>query len=363
MEYTIQEKVLIFLDGFINLDYKHKRNIISLYDDIEDFFENFDICLNYLKQNLSFKEENLFKLAKDNGFLDSLIDKYNKSGIVVITENSKIYPKRLKYLDFNPICLYCKGNISLLNSENTFSIVGSRKTMPETLKRVEEYSNVLSTNNVVIITGIAGGVDLSAIKGAISSGNIISVMACGSDFWEADGNCSYLKKIIENGLVISEYPKEVAPKNYLYPIRNRIIAGLGDGTLIASGEYKSGARYTANYSLDYGKEVFAFPYNLGIKSGELPNQLIKDGANLVLGVEDIIEIMNFNISKEQNVNLSEQEILVYNEILNGNTVIDEIISSTNLKIYEIMPILTSLESKKIISCVGSEYSIIKKLKF
>ena len=100
MEYTIQEKVLIFLDGFINLDYKHKRNIISLYDDIEDFFENFDICLDYLKQNLSFKEENLFKLAKDNGFLDSLIDKYNKSGIVVITENSKIYPKRLKYLDF-----------------------------------------------------------------------------------------------------------------------------------------------------------------------------------------------------------------------------------------------------------------------
>lgn len=363
MDYTLQEKALIFLDGFINLDYKHKRNIISLYDDIKDFFIDFDICLNYLKENLSEKEVNLFKIAKENDFLNILIKKYNDCGIIVLTENSLDYPRRLKYLDFNPICLYCKGKVSLLNSENCFSIVGSRKTMPETLKRVEEYSNVLSTNGVVVITGIAGGADLSAIKGALNSGNIISVMACGADFWELDGNYSYLKKVIEKGLVVSEYPKEVAPKNYYYPIRNRIIAGLGDGTLIASGEHKSGARHTADYSLDYGKEVFAFPYNIGIKSGELPNQLIKDGANLVLDVSDIIEIMGYDFENSETIELNSNETLIYNEILNGNTVIDEIINSTNLKIFEITPVLISLESKKIITCVGNEYSIIKKLKF
>lgn len=355
--YNLKEKAIIFIDGFINLEYKHKRAIINIYEDIEDLFDNPKPAYNYLKENLNDNACNIFKLSLNNDYINALFTKYQERGITIVTEESDSYPSRLLELDFNPLCLYAKGDISLLNSKNTFAIVGSRKTSKVVLSAVEDFSSKLVNANVTIVTGIAQGADLSAIKGGASSGKVISVMASGSDYWDLDPNRDYVNKIIEKGgLVISEYSPEVPPRAYFYPIRNRIIAGLCDGVLIASGDSKSGARHTANYALDYGKEIFAFPYGLKDSGGELCNSLIKDGARLTETYEDISEVMGYSAQQESEIQLPKEEKLVYECIVNGINLVDDIIVKTNLKIFEIMPIITMLEIKGlIVSSGGNEY--------
>ncbi len=357
MTYNTQEKAIIFIDGFINLEYKHKRAIIDLYDDIGDLFDKPNLAYEYLKDNLAENACDIFKLSLNVDYITALFKKYSDRGIKIVTEESECYPSRLLSLDFNPICLYCKGDISLLNSDNTFSIVGSRKTAKAICTTTQDFANKLTTASVTVVTGIASGADISAIKGGIDSGKVISVMASGSDYWNLESNRDYLDKIIENGgLVISEYSPEVPPRAYFYPIRNRIIAGLGDGLLVVSGDNKSGARHTVNYALDYGKEIFAFPYGINDALGSLCNSLIKDGARLTETYEDISEVMGYNLANEDKIELTGNEKLVYECILQGVSLVDDIVSKTNLKIFEIMPIITMLEIKGlIISSGGNEY--------
>ncbi len=353
MIYNLDEKAIIFIDGFLNLDYKHKRAIIDLYNSPSELFSNPTKTTDYLKQNKLEKYASSILLAINNNFIDSLIEKYNERNITVVTERSEFYPSELVNLPINPICLYCKGNIELLNSENKFSIVGSRKSLPQYLKLTEEFSYSLSSSGIVIVTGVAVGGDLSAIKGAIDSSNLILVLAGGLDYIKSEVNRDYIISAINNGgLVISEYPPEVPTLAYHYPVRNRIIAGLSKGTLIISGDNKSGTRHTASFALDYGKEIFTFPYTLGTYGGELPNLLIKDGAYLVTELNDITDVLGFNFIKNKVVELTNEEKLVLEVIKNGRTLIDDIILETGLKIYELMPVITSLEIKGVIIKTG-----------
>lgn len=354
------ELALIFLDGLLNLDYKHKRAIINLYDDVSQIFTNPDVACYYLKENVSTASANTFVSAIHNNFVAVLVKKYQERGITVITEESEGYPTELYPLSFRPICLYALGNVKLLNSNKKFSIVGSRKTAPHILKLTESIASDLSKNEIVIVTGVANGGDKSAIKGALESGNIICVLASGHDFIKSETNRDIIEKVIASGLVISEYPPEVPPKNYHYPIRNRIIAGLSSGTLIVSGTLTSGARHTADYALDYGKDVFAFPYGIGDLTGELCNNLIKDGAHLVVNVKDVSEVMGYALNESKKVRLTKEESEVYNLIIEGVKSPDQLSIKLDKKIYEVVPILTTLELKGVVVKNNSnEYTAIK----
>ncbi len=361
MIYNNLEKAIIFIDGFLNLDYKHKRGIIDSYLDISDLFSNPEIAINYLNENNLTKYENSLLLAIKENFIDKILTKYEERGLVCVTEVSENYPEELINLPINPICLYSMGNVGLLNAKKKFSMVGSRKSLSQYLKLTKQFSESLSSQGIVIVTGVAQGGDLSAIEGAINSGNLILTLAGGHDFIKSEINRDYIFKAIKKGgLVISEYPPEVPTLAYHYPIRNRIIAGLCQGVLIVSGERNSGTRHTASFALDYGKEVFTFPYTLGTFGGELPNSLIKDGAYLVTDLGDIADVLSFNLDNNDKILLTDEENTIVNCIKNGNTLVDDIVSKTNLKIYEVIPILTSLEIKGvIIKTSGNEYTLAK----
>ena len=360
MIYNLDEKAIIFIDGFLNLDYKHKRAIIDLYNSPSEFLVNPNLAVDYLKQSNLDKVASSMVIAINNNYADSLIEKYKNRNIIVVTECSENYPSELINLPINPICLYCLGNIDLLNNKNKFSIVGSRKTLPQYLSLTEEFSLSLSSNGIVIVTGVALGGDLSAIKGAVNNGNLILVLAGGLDYIKSEVNRDYIFKNIKNGgLVISEYPPEVPTLAYHYPVRNRIIAGLSQAALIISGDNKSGTRHTASFALDYGKEVFAFPYTLGAMGGELPNSLIKDGAYLVTTLNDICEVLGYNFNKNKVLEFTQEEKLVLEVIKNGKTLVDDIILDTGLKIFELMPVITSLEIKgAIIKTGGNEFAVV-----
>ena len=352
---TELEKGLIILDGSFDIEYKYKRELLDGLNSLNSLSELASLSLTYLKTKIKKFDEKLFKSKFTDKEYSKLIAKYDSKKVKVITEFSSLYPNELKELPFRPICLYLLGNEKLLNSKDKFSIVGSRKTMPSILKISEEYSSELSKSGVVIVTGVAGGGDLSAIKGAIDSGNLICVSASGFDYLNKEYTRDYVDKIVKNGLIISEYPPCVQAMPYFYPIRNRIIAGLSKGTLVISGNKKSGTRYTYNYALEYGKEVFAFPYGLNVTSGELCNEIIKQGGYMVTELEDITSVCGFSLSKKEDIPLNDREYTVLSTIKNGNYTVDDILLKTGLKIFELMPTLTSLEIKNLIVKSGSDY--------
>ncbi len=357
---TALEKGLIILDGYFDVDYVYVREFLSKYETFNSVEEFASVSFDYFKTRIKDFNVKNYKTYFTNENYVSLINGYKSKGVTVITEFSSEYPEELKEIPLRPICLYLKGNANLLKVKDKFSIVGSRKTLPSVLKTTEEFSSRLAKSGVVIVTGVAGGGDLSAIKGAIPSGNLICVSASGFDYLYKEYTHDYIDKIIKSGLLISEKPPRVKAMPYFYPVRNRIIAGLGKGVLVISGNKKSGTRHTYNYALDYGKDVFAFPYGLGVSSGEICNEIIKDGGYLVTDVEDISSVCNFTLHKKEEISLTERESAVYLEIKNGNTSVDDIILRTNLKVFEVIPTLTCLEIKGLIVKNGSEYQIVKK---
>ncbi|MBR1891909.1 MAG: DNA-protecting protein DprA, partial [Clostridia bacterium] len=175
---------------------------------------------------------------------------------------------------------------------------------------------------------------------------------------------AYNKQLIERvekfGLVISEQPPDFEVKPWLFPVRNRIIAGLAEGVLVAAGKRDSGARHTATFALEGGKDVFAFPYSIGVSYGELPNSLIKSGAHLCDDVNDILETMRVDVKKVASVKLEGDEKNVFSLIKDGVILADDLVERSGLKSYEVATVLTKLELGGFIArAAGNTYKAIK----
>lgn len=363
--YKSDELAVIVLDSFQNLEYKHKSVILSLYSKPSDMFRDQTKAAAYLTETIGAAAANTFSRSfggedYKNFVLDSLL----KKGVSVITYLSDDYPEEFKNLPLMPLSLYCKGNLNLLKRSKKISVVGSRKTLPFVLKKSEQICKELSESGVVIVTGSAIGGDRSAILGAIGSGNVISVLAHGFDFVYPQSNRELIEKVANVGLVISEYPPDVPSNAWRFPMRNRIIAALGDSAFILSGGIDSGTRYTAKYAEAYSRRIYAFPYSIGEKSGEICNLLIKlNKAALVEETEDIALLENIDLNSEPEIELDEIESEIF-YAFNGETTVDALCETTNKRAFEILPVLSMLEIKGLIARgkTAGTYVPIKKTK-
>jgi DNA processing protein len=156
------------------------------------------------------------------------------------------------------------------------------------------------------------------------------------------------EELVKNGLVVSEYPPEVAPLPYFFPVRNRIMAGLSKAVLIVNGGLKSGTIYTAEFAMEYGKEVFAIPYTPNVESGLGNNNLIKSGAILTDSFKDIADYLKIDIKEEIEIELSPEEQKIVELLKDGSVHTDIICQKLSKQIYEITPILSALEIKGVI---------------
>ena len=360
---TREENALVFLDSFDSLEYKHKKALLDLAKSPYDLFAKTQIINAYFESIGKPQIAKTLLLAlKNRDYVKEAISNSLRGADDVVTIVSDNYPNELANIPTPPLVLYARGNVGLL-SKKKFAIVGSRKTLALYAKKAEEISSDLSYSDVVIVTGIAEGADISAIKGALPSGNIISVFA-GEVGKVHPASASEMARRILNagGLILSEYPSGVTPRIYSYPVRNRIIAGLSIGTLIVSGSLTSGTRYTAGYSLDYGREVFCLPYGIGAQSGEICKSLIKNGASLIETAKEIAESLNIKL-KEQNqeqIELSEKEKIIYDLIRGGISDTDILAERSGLLIFEIITTLGMLELKGlIVKDLNGEYSASK----
>jgi DNA processing protein len=223
-------------------------------------------------------------------YINDQILQYPTNGIEVITYFDDDYPSILKEIAQPPWCLFLKGKKSLLNKSRKLAIVGSRDASNYGGNVINHILPPLIAKKIVIVSGLAKGIDTLAHQLTMSyAGETIAVIAGGLYHIYPKENEKLANKIARNHLILSEYPPESKPIKWQFPARNRIISGLCQGTLIIEARKKSGSLITANHAVQEGREVFAVPGSVFSPFSVGTNDLIQQGAKLIMSGEDILD--------------------------------------------------------------------------
>ena len=199
------------------------------------------------------------------------------------------YPERLREIHHLPPVLFIRGTLTPSDA-HSLAIVGSRSATAYGRMMAERLARDLSARGITLVSGMARGIDSLAHRAALSGGGrTLAVLGCGVDVVYPPENAELQKGIIRHGAVISEFPMGTRPEGPNFPRRNRIISGLSLGVIVIEAGEGSGALLTAEYARDQNREVFAVPGNVNVPKSRGTNELIKQGAKLVGGVEDVLE--------------------------------------------------------------------------
>ena len=324
----------------------------------EDFsFENF------LKQDniekLIGKEYYLMSKKANNDFLKEYLERLNSLNIKLTTRCDENFPKKLVDIDDAPYYLFYKGDISLLN-DKCVAIVGTRMPSPYGITVTERFAKELALAGGVIVSGLAYGVDSIAHRKALEeNGKTVAVLAGGFNNIYPQENYSLFCEIAKKGLVITEHRPDVKSVKYLFPQRNRIVAGISDALLITEAGAKSGTTITKDFALDYGVPIYAVPGNITSTKSEGTNALIASMQGIcAIDPQSIIDDLGLVKKKKVSQQLSIDEALIVDKLKDACSDIDEIQLKTKLNINKLNSLLTTLEIKGIIKRLpGGLYSL------
>ncbi|HEX4005841.1 MAG TPA: DNA-processing protein DprA [Acidobacteriaceae bacterium] len=221
---------------------------------------------------------------------DEELEKLAATGAAILTYHDEAYPERLRQIYDPPALLWLRGNASLL-SRPIIAVVGTRHPTPYGTGMAEMLSRDLALRGIIILSGMARGVDTAAHKGAIAAGKPnVAVWGTGIDVVYPKENKSLAEQIIAGGgAILSELPLGTFPAPQNFPRRNRILSGMSVGVLVIEAAEYSGTRVTARCALEQNRDVYAVPGNVTNKNSWGPNLLIKQGAKLTSTWEDVWE--------------------------------------------------------------------------
>ena len=222
-----------------------------------------------------------------------------KNGIEIIFYTDSAYPKRLKNCNDSPVLLFSRGNANL-NMQHVVSIVGTRNATEYGKHLCHQLVEELQQYNVLIVSGLALGIDVAAHKEAIKLDMpTVGVLGHGLDRLYPGQNRSTAEKMVHNGALLSEYPSGTIPDRENFPQRNRIVAGMTDATVVIEAGVKGGALITAEIANSYNRDVFAFPGRVGDDYSEGCNFIIRNNkAQLLTCVADLAYSMGWEKSSE-----------------------------------------------------------------
>lgn len=302
--------------------------------------------------------------------------------IKTVIPEEEHYPVLLRELADAPPLLYYKGNLEA--GEEGIALVGSRKATPYGKAAAGLLGKELVKQGIVVVSGLARGIDTAAHKGAISGqGKTWAILGSGLDYLYPPENQKLAEQIILQGAIISEFPPSVPPEPQFFPMRNRIISGVARGVVVVEAATRSGALITVDFALEQGREVFAVPGPIFSEQSKGCHQLLRQGAKLVEGVEDILsELMiesrgrnfvneisyasdmdsdedNNDIRKEINPTQGQQEILAFLSDLPLH--IDQIAMQSSLTASEVALVLLELQlNGEIEQLPGQRYVLARK---
>jgi DNA processing protein len=295
------------------------------------------------------------KLRAFNEFaaIEKELRELESKGIEVLSLGQPTYPTLLSSLRDAPLVLFKKGPMVIPHS--VLSIVGSRKATYEGLQIATTVAETMSSMGITVASGLAKGIDGAAHKGAIrQKGGTIAVLGSGIDVCYPAENRRLFEEIAERGAMLTEYGLGQKPIPPNFPERNRIIAGLAKGVLVVEAAVKSGSLITARLALEYGREVMALPGRIFDEAYQGANRLIKQGAKLIGGTEDIMEACFPNVTRpapatRDSIDLNEQQHYIYALLGSGRAHVDEIVQQSRMETRKVLAILTELEMKDMIT--------------
>ncbi len=272
----------------------------------------------------------------------------------------KDLPGTLQNIPSPPRELFIIGDsLEELLKSPRIAVVGSRKVTSYGKTVTDQITSELSANGVIIISGLALGVDGIAHRAALNSGGkTIAVLPCGIDEVYPRTHYQLARYILENGgVLISEYPGNTAPQKQNFIARNRLVAGLSNGVLITEAAEKSGTLHTANFALGQGKPVFAVPGNITNPQSKGCNKLIKAGAAPVTEIDDILSVLGIDKNKQTKlINGDDKEEHTILELLKaGITDGHELLKESGQSPSIFNQTLTMLEIKGAIKPIGNNH--------
>lgn len=358
---TVDDKNILWLDLFDFLTYPKKNKLLNLVGRGNCLRKNF-LTTPQIKDIVSKEEFDKMALCLHNEFLEIRLKKYEEKGVHCITFYNENYPYLLKEISSPPFCLYCKGNLQLLNT-TCVGIVGSRKPTEYGIVVTKQYAKELSNAGVTVVSGMAAGVDGIAHKEVLqSNGQTIAVLAGGFDNIYPLTNLQLFNEMIKNNLVITEYRPDVKPETYYFPVRNRIIAGLSKGVIVTEAGEKSGSLHTINYAIEFNREIFAVPGKINSPMSKGTNSIIQQyQGSITLSPEDVLTFLN--IKKEKNnknleVQLDINAQLVLDYIVTEKKTFQEIADFTKLSAKELNSILLELEMSGLVTKLANNSYIM-----
>lgn len=369
----IEDNFLMWLARIDGISAKKKIDILNHFETAKNFFyaDISEIKL-FCKEN-RININNILDV-KTESLIENYINELNYHNINFISINNDNYPKLLKNIADPPLGFYMLGQMPD-DTFNKVGVIGARKCTQYGAMNAYKFGKDLGANNVIVVSGMAMGIDSMAHKGAIDGGGkTIAVLGCGLDIVYPPSNTNLRDDIIKNGCVISEFPVKTPPYPANFPMRNRIISGISDAILVVESAKKSGTLITVGQALEQGRDIFAIPGNITSPMSEGTNSLIKECAFPATNVDDILENLGViykyskddntclqnsinnqntpktkvnNTEKSENIKnlLAPDEKIVYACIKDNPITIDEIILNTNINIQTAQYILTMLELK------------------
>lgn len=293
-----------------------------------------------------------------------------KSGVTVLTPADAEYPENLRNIYDPPLALYIRGGFES-RDRRTLAVVGSRQPSYYGREMARKLSYQLAYAGMTVVSGLARGIDTYAHEGAIAAkGRTIAVLGCGIDRVYPPENRLLAEKVAEAGAVVSEFPMGTKPDKQTFPIRNRVVAGLSLGVLVVEAPKNSGALITARMGLDQGRQIFAVPGRVDTPHSKGCHQLIKDGARLVEGAEDIMAEFEFLVpgigktpcgpaapASELPQEIGDEAVAILGALGMEERHIDEIIRICGLPAAKVSSSLLQLELRRLVRPLPGKFFV------
>ncbi|HZI33648.1 MAG TPA: DNA-processing protein DprA [Candidatus Binatia bacterium] len=282
-------------------------------------------------------------------------------GCHVLISPDENYPALLREIYDPPLVLYVKGELTP-KDKNAVAMVGSRMTTHYGIETARKLAYQLAYVGVTVVSGGARGIDTAAHQGALSGkGRTIAVLGTGINLIWPPENAELFERVAANGAVVTQFPFNRPADKQSFPIRNRIVAGMTLGTLVVEANLTSGSLITANFATEYGRQIFAVPGRIDSPRSKGCHELIKKGAKLCEGAEDVLSEFEYlfpasnkpsspgetGVLPALELNENEQKILAVVK-MEDETAIDEIIRASSLPSSAANVALFSLEMKRLV---------------
>jgi DNA processing protein len=276
---------------------------------------------------------------------DAYLERLGAAGIRWVARTDGTFPPLLRSIHDPPPGIFVRGAADLeLLRRPAAAVVGARSCSPYGAQVARMLGRELAAAGLVVVSGLARGVDGEAHRGALEAGGAtIGVLGCGVDRDYPAAHRELAARIRESGLVVSEYPPGVEPAPWRFPARNRIIAGLAGATVVVEARERSGALITADLALEEGREVFAVPGEITSALSAGTNDLLRLGASPLVAIKDVLDIFGIDVAAAPEPDLSEDSRLALDRVRDGPAGVDELVRTTGLDAGILATALTELE--------------------